>query len=80
MHILKDQPIRRQVLAITCTLLVPFIVAEWWSANRSRIENADELRDKAMLLTRDYDAAVMNSMLNRLQQIEAEASLDWICV
>ena len=42
--------------------------------------NADELRDKAMLLTRDYDVAAMNSMFNRLQQIEGEASLDWICV
>jgi len=42
--------------------------------------NADELRDKAMLLTRDYDVAAMNSMFNRLQQIEDEASLDWICV
>ena len=28
-------------------LLVPFIVAEWWSANRSRVEHADELRDQA---------------------------------
>jgi hypothetical protein len=42
--------------------------------------NAGELRDKAMLLTRDYDATAMNAMFNRLQQIETEASLDWICV
>jgi len=41
--------------------------------------NAGELRDKVMLLTRDYDAAAMNLMFNRLQQIEDEASLDWIC-
>jgi C4-dicarboxylate-specific signal transduction histidine kinase len=47
LRILTDQPIRRQVLAITCTLLVPFIAAAGWSANRSRIENADELRDQA---------------------------------
>jgi hypothetical protein len=33
-----------------------------------------------MLLTRDYNAAAMTSMFNRLQQIEDEASLDWICV
>jgi hypothetical protein len=33
-----------------------------------------------MLLTRDYDAAAMNSTFNRLQQIEDEATLDWICV
>ena len=42
--------------------------------------NAGELRDKVMLLTRDYDATAMNAMFNRLQQIEDEASLDWICV
>jgi len=41
--------------------------------------SAGELRDKALLLTRDYDAAAMNSMFNRLQQIEDETSLDWIC-
>jgi 2-methylcitrate dehydratase PrpD len=41
--------------------------------------NAGELRDKAMLLTRDYDATAMTTMFNRLQQIEDEANLDWIC-
>jgi MmgE/PrpD C-terminal domain len=40
--------------------------------------SAGELRDKALLLTRDYEAAAMNSMFNRLQQIEDETSLDWI--
>jgi 2-methylcitrate dehydratase PrpD len=38
-----------------------------------------ELRDKVMMLTRDYDAAAMSSMFNRLQQIEDESKLDWIC-
>jgi len=47
LRILKDQPIRRQVVAITCALLVPFVVAAAWSGNRSRIEHADELRDQA---------------------------------
>src|SRR6266704_3943153 len=42
--------------------------------------NAGELRDKVMLLTRDYNAAAMTAMFHRLQQIEDEASLDWICV
>jgi hypothetical protein len=41
--------------------------------------NAGELRDKVMLLTRDYDAGAMTSMFDRLQRIEDEASLDWIC-
>ena len=47
MHILKDQPIRRQVVAITCALLVPFVVAAVWSAKRSRIEQDDQLREEA---------------------------------
>ena len=47
MRILRDQPIRRQVVAITCALLVPFIAAAAWSANQSRVEHAAELRDQA---------------------------------
>ena len=34
-------------MAITCALLVPFIVAAGWSASRSRVEQAGELRDEA---------------------------------
>jgi C4-dicarboxylate-specific signal transduction histidine kinase len=45
--ILKDQPIRRQVVAITCVLLVPFAIAAAWSANQTRIEHAAELREQA---------------------------------
>jgi C4-dicarboxylate-specific signal transduction histidine kinase len=47
LRILIDQPIRRQVLVITCTLLVPFIAAAAWSASRSRSEAGDQLRDEA---------------------------------
>ncbi|HEX3644482.1 MAG TPA: ATP-binding protein [Vicinamibacterales bacterium] len=47
MPILHNWPIRRQVVAITCALLVPFIIAAAWSASRSRAEYADELRDQA---------------------------------
>jgi 2-methylcitrate dehydratase PrpD len=41
--------------------------------------DANELRDKVMLLTRDYNAAAMTSMFNRLQKLEDESNLDWIC-
>jgi two-component system NtrC family sensor kinase len=47
LRILTDQPIRRQVLVITSTLLVAFIVAAGWTASRSRSEHADQLRDEA---------------------------------
>jgi C4-dicarboxylate-specific signal transduction histidine kinase len=82
LHILKDQPIRRQVLAITCTLLVPFIVAEWWSANRSRIENADELRDQAASVAATAGAylntylAGLDSMSSALARHPAVMALD----
>ena len=51
-------------------LLVPFIVAEWWSANRSRIEHADELRDQAGAL-----AAAAGAYLNQyLSGLDSMAS------
>jgi len=46
-HILKGQPIRRQVLGVTAALLVPFAIAAAWTANLTRIEHVDELRDQA---------------------------------
>jgi 2-methylcitrate dehydratase PrpD len=42
--------------------------------------SASELRDKVLLLTRDHDARSMAAMFDRLQHIEDETSLDWICV
>jgi C4-dicarboxylate-specific signal transduction histidine kinase len=46
-RILKDQPIRRQVVAITCALLVPFAIAAAWSAELTRTEHLAELREQA---------------------------------
>jgi 2-methylcitrate dehydratase PrpD len=42
--------------------------------------SAEELRQKALLLTRDYDAASATAMFDRLQHIEKETTLDWICL
>ena len=42
--------------------------------------NANELRDKVLLLTRDYDVAAMTSMFDRLRKIEDETNLDWLYV
>jgi C4-dicarboxylate-specific signal transduction histidine kinase len=44
--IFSDQPIRRQVMAITALLLVPFVSAAVWSANRTRREREAELREQ----------------------------------
>ena len=40
--------------------------------------SAGELRDKALLLTRDHDAAAMTALLDRLLHLEAEPTVDWI--
>ena len=40
----------------------------------------EELREKVLVLTRDHDAARMNDMFNRIQNIEREDSVDWISV
>ena len=42
--------------------------------------NADELRSKFLLLTRDHEASAMSAILDRLLQIEQEATVDWISV
>lgn len=40
--------------------------------------SASELRDKVLMLTRDYDAANTIAMFDRLLHIETESTLDWI--
>ena len=42
--------------------------------------NAGELRDKALLLTRDHDAAAMTVLFDRLLNLEAEPTVEWIRV
>jgi C4-dicarboxylate-specific signal transduction histidine kinase len=44
---LQTQPIRRQIVAITCLLIIPFAVAVAWSANRTRAERDTELQEQA---------------------------------
>ena len=47
MRFLRDQPVRRQVIALTCVILAPIVVGLAWSANRTRTEREAELRDQA---------------------------------
>jgi C4-dicarboxylate-specific signal transduction histidine kinase len=68
LRILRDQPLRRQVVAITCALLVPFVVAAGWSANRSRLEHADELREQAASVAATT-AAYLNTYLTGLDSM-----------
>jgi C4-dicarboxylate-specific signal transduction histidine kinase len=64
----NDQPIRRQVLAITCLLLVPFAIASAWSANQTRIEHAEELRQQAASVVVTA-AAYLNNYLSGIDSM-----------
>src|SRR3954465_15792297 len=63
-------------------LLVPFIVAVVWSANRSRIENADDLRDQAASVAATAGAYLntylvgLDSMSSALARHPAVMALD----
>jgi C4-dicarboxylate-specific signal transduction histidine kinase len=45
--LLRTQPIRRQIVAITCLLIVPFALVVAWSADRTRAERESELQEQA---------------------------------
>ena len=68
MRILQDQPIRRQVVAITGALLVPFVIATLWSANRTLKEHTDELREQAASVVTTA-AAYLNTYLTGLDSM-----------
>ena len=47
LRILRNQPIRRQIVAATCALMVPFVLAIAWSSNRTRLEREAEVTEQA---------------------------------
>ena len=70
MHILRGQPIRRQVVGITGALLVPFVIASAWTARLTRAEHVDELREQSGAL-----AATAGAYLNQyLSGLDSMAS------
>jgi len=74
LRILKAQPIRRQVVAVTCALLVPFFVAAAWSMSRTRIERADEVRDQAGTIAATA-AAYLSQYLSGLDSMASALAL-----
>jgi C4-dicarboxylate-specific signal transduction histidine kinase len=69
-RILRGQPIRRQVVGTTVALLVPFAIAAAWTANLTRVEHVDELREQAGAL-----AATAGAYLNQyLSGLDSMAS------
>jgi len=64
----RDQPIRRQVMAVTVLLLVPYVIAELWSANRTRLERETEVREQAGSVA-STAAAYLNQYLHGLDSM-----------
>ena len=82
MRILQGQPIRRQVVAVTAALLVPFAIAGVWTANLTRIEHVDELREQAGAVAATASAYLdqfltgLDSMASALARHPAVMELD----
>jgi C4-dicarboxylate-specific signal transduction histidine kinase len=74
-RLLRDQPIRRQILAATCLLLVPFVIAAGWSALRSRDEHAAELREQAGSVAATA-GAYLNTYLGGLDSMASALARD----
>jgi C4-dicarboxylate-specific signal transduction histidine kinase len=68
LRILKAQPLRRQVIAATCVMLVPFALAAIWSANRTRVERETEVEDQAGTIAHTA-AAYLDEYLNGLDSM-----------
>ena len=68
MRIVQAQPLRRQIIAVTCVLLVPFALAAIWSANRTRAEREAEVEEQAGTIAHTA-AAYLNEYLNGLDSM-----------
>jgi len=70
LRILEAQPLRRQVIAATCALLIPFAAIELWSESRTRAERADEAQAQAGSVATTA-ASHLNQYLNGLDSMAA---------
>jgi C4-dicarboxylate-specific signal transduction histidine kinase len=66
----RDQPIRRQVMAVTVLLLVPYVIAELWSAHRTRLERESEVREQVGSVA-STAAAYLNQYLHGLDSMSS---------
>jgi len=74
LRILKSQPIRRQVIAVTCVLLVPFFFAAAWSMGRTRVERSAEMREQAGTVAATA-GAYLNQYLTGLDSMASALAL-----
>jgi C4-dicarboxylate-specific signal transduction histidine kinase len=66
--ILSPQPIRRQIIAATCAVLVPVAIAAAWSATRTRHERDSEVLEQAGSIAATA-GAYLNQYLNGLDSM-----------
>ena len=82
MALLRTQPIRRQIVAITCLLIVPFAFMVAWSADRTRAEREAELQAQAGAVAATASAYLnqflsgFDSMASTLARHPAVSGLD----
>ncbi len=70
MQFLKAQSIRRQIISVTCALLVPFTIAGVWSAFRTRSEREAEVQEQ----TRSVAATAASYLNQYLAGLDSMAS------
>jgi two-component system NtrC family sensor kinase len=76
---LRRQPIRRQILAVTCALLVPFALAVAWSTNATRREREAEVREQAGSIAVTA-AAYLNQYLTGIDSMASALTLNPVVV
>jgi C4-dicarboxylate-specific signal transduction histidine kinase len=82
LHLLRDRPIRRQILTVTCLLIVPLALAVAWSADRTRREREVEVREQAGAIATTASAFLsqyltgVDSMASALARHPAVIALD----
>jgi C4-dicarboxylate-specific signal transduction histidine kinase len=67
---LSSQPIRRQIVVITCLLIVPFALVVAWSAARTRAEREAELQEQTGAVAATA-AAYLNQFLSGYDSVES---------
>jgi two-component system NtrC family sensor kinase len=67
---LSSQPIRRQIVVVTCLLIVPFALVVAWSAERTRAEREAELQEQTGAVAATA-AAYLNQFLSGFDSMES---------
>jgi signal transduction histidine kinase len=75
LRVLRTQSIRRQILAVTIALAVPFALVIGWSANRTRIERERELQEQAGTVAVTA-AAYLTQYLTSIDSMASALGLD----